>query len=327
MLFTSLASPSALTVETEGLIATAIRDYLERPHKALDQVVLAEMTQAFRRTVVRQLMAGREDRTGYESTTLYSGPCARKARLTFDGCERDNPLPARTLLKFLLGDIVELAVIGIAKLAGKKIGANNVDLSITGRDGAAVPVHPDGLLDEGNENYSLEVKSCDSRTFDRWIEQGGPSDDWGYRTQASVEIQAWREAGYAVNATCFVAVSTGSRQGSIGEWVIPYEPELVEGWHARRALRQRVELPMVPFASVPETKFYRGRPVPGEDVHDVRYDKNGKPYGYEAKTGRERLPVQCSYCDYKIAGGCWPDAAMEVQDGKPIWITGGNGGA
>ena len=284
MLFASLDVPSELKIETDGIVASRLRDYLESPHKELNQVVLAEMMQAFRRCVTRQLMQGREDRKGYESTTLYSGPCARKSRLTFDGCERED-IKARTLLKFLLGDIVELSVLGIAKLAGLQIGANNIDLTIMGRDGKPVPVHPDGLLYEGGVTRNLEIKSCDSRTFDRWIEQGGPNDDWGYRTQASVEIQAEREAGFQVDETCFIAVSTGSRQGSIGEWIVPFQPELVEGWHDRRAQRQRVELPMVPFSAEPEMKFKRGKPEHETGVHIVRFDKNGKPYGYDTPTG------------------------------------------
>jgi hypothetical protein len=319
MKFESLSVPTELKVETDGLVASAIRDYLVNPKKGLDQVVLAEMTQAFRRTVVRQLMQDREDRKGYESTTLYSGPCARKARLTFDGCEKEQ-IQHRTLLKFLLGDIVELSVLGIAKLAGKKIGANNVDLTIMGRDGMAIPVHPDGLLDEGEEQYNTEVKSCDSRTFDYWVEHGGPTDDWGYLTQASVEIQAWREAGYEVDSTCFLAVSTGSRQGSIGEWVIPFDARLVEKWHDRRVERQRTELPMVPWAAVPETKFHRGKP-PTQDYLSLKHDKNGKVYGYETLTGRAVLPVQCSYCDYKKTGGCWPNIEQQIIDGKPVWYV------
>lgn len=324
MKYESLA-PDALNVETDGVVASRLRDYLEHPHKSLDQVILAEMTNAFRRTVVKQLMQPREDRKGYESTTLYSGPCARKARLTFDGCERE-PLQSRTLLKFLLGDIVELAVLGIAKLAGLRIGANNVDLTIMGRDGVAVSVHPDGLLDEEGVQRNLEVKSCDSRTFDRWLTDGGPNDDWGYRTQASIEIQAWREAGYDVNETVFVAVSTGSRQGSIGEWIVPFEPELVEQWHARRAKRQQPDVPEVPFAAVAETVFHRGKPPADQPTAEVKFDKNGKPYGYTVETGRDKLPFNCSYCDYKLTGGCWPGAQLEVNDGKPIWVVQRTGG-
>jgi hypothetical protein len=319
MKFESLASPSELRVETDGFVASAIRDYLVNPGKSLNQVVLAEMMQAFRRTVIRQLMQEREDRKNYESTTLYSGPCARKARLTFEGYERD-PIQARTLLKFLLGDIVELSVLGIAKLAGKKIGANNIDLSITGQDGVAVPVHPDGLLDEGERGvFNLEVKSCDSKTFDRWIEQGGPNDDWGYLTQASVEIQAWREKGLQVDSTCFLAVSTGSRQGSIGEWIVPFNEELVWQWHARRALRQEKELPMVPFSAEPEMEYVKGRPGPDTEYASVRTDKNGKVYGYDKLTGRVKLPFQCSYCDYKRH--CWAGAEQKIVNGKPVWYV------
>jgi len=312
-----------MNVVTDGFVAGRIREYLERPKKDLNQVVLAEMLNAFRRATIRQLMAEREDRKGYESNSLYSGPCARKSRLTFDGVEGE-PLQARTVLKFLLGDLVELCVLGVAKLAGVSIGANNVDLSVTGMDGRKIPVHPDGLLMVPDESpLNLEVKSCDSKTFDRWQEQGGPGDQWGYETQASNEIAAWREAGFPVTRTCFVAVSTGSRQGSVAEFILPYDQAKVDGWHARRELRQAKELPMVPFEAVPETEFQRGKTVKAEHLAYGepiwRNDRNGKAYGYAWLTGRKKLPVNCAYCAYKQR--CWPDVQMEIQDGQPVWIV------
>src|ERR1041385_9115020 len=103
-------------VETPGLLADPIRAYLESPEKRMDETVLAETVRRMRQVIVRDMMQPRDTRAGKESNTLYTGACARKARLTFDGAERD-PLRARTLLKFLLGDLVELSVLAIARLA------------------------------------------------------------------------------------------------------------------------------------------------------------------------------------------------------------------
>lgn len=307
---------------TEGLIAGAITRYLEQPHKTSDKAVLDDMVTAFRRTILRQVMSPRQDRTGYESTTTYTHPCTRKAHFALTGAARE-PLRARALLKFLLGDMVELTVLGVAKLAGLDIGLNNEDLTIEGRDSKLIPVHPDGLLHWENRWYNVEIKSCDSRTFDRWLEQGGPSDEWGYRTQASVEVQAWRETRLEVNETCFVAVSTGSRQGSIAEWRLPFQSELVEAWHDRRDAARGDTPPPINYPSMPEMTFVRGKELDaallshGEPM--ARLDKAGKTYGWDVPTGRELIPaVPCAYCDFVKA--CWAGATLDIQDGKPVWV-------
>ena len=307
---------------TGGLIADPITAYLENPEKRLDQTILHEMEAMFRKSVVRQLMQPRDLRKGKESNTLYSHPCARKARYIFDGVER-APIQARAMLKFLLGDLVEMTVLGMARLAGLDIGLNNEDLTVTGvSDGKAVAVHPDGLLNANGRHYNLEVKSCDSKTFDRWLEQGGPSDDWGYRTQATVEVQAWREHDWDVNETCFVAISTGSRQGSIAEWIVPYQPELYEGWQARRTLRQQPDRPPIPYAPEPEMAFKKGKECDammmafGEPT--PRLDKNERIHGWDYPTGRELVGMVCTYCDFLQK--CYPRATIEFVGSKPLWV-------
>ncbi len=308
--------------ETPGLIADKISAYLESPEKRMDEAVLVETVKRMRMVLVRDLMQPRDQRAGKESNTLYTGACARKARLTFDGTERD-PLRARTLLKFLLGDLVELSVLAIARLAGCHIEDNNIDLSITGEDGLTVPVHPDGRFMDGDTPYNIEIKSCDSRTFDAWIEQGGPDDTWGYLTQASVEIKAWREAGVPVLNTIFVAVSTGSRQGSIAEFIMPYNEQLVIGWHERRLAARQVAVPAIPFQGQPEMEFVRGKAVNADwFVHGEpapRVNEKGATYGWDIMTGRTVVPMICSYCDFR-AKHCWKEAVMEMDGSKPIWV-------
>ena len=317
---------TGLDVDTPGLLADPIRAYLEQHEKHLDDAVLTETVRRMRQVITRDLMQPRDTRAGKESNTLYTGACARKARLTFDGAERD-PLRARTLLKFLLGDLVELSVLAMARLAGCHIEDNNIDLTLKGDDGVLVPVHPDGRYVEGlsqGVSRNIEIKSCDSRTFDSWLEKGGPDDTWGYLTQASIEIQAWREAGVPVMSTIFVAVSTGSRQGSIAEFIMPYDEQLIIGWHERRLATQQDAVPEIPFQAQPEIAFQRGKACDAEwfahGEPTPRVNEKGATYGWDVMTGRMVVPLQCSYCDYR-AKHCWKDAVLEVDGTKPVWVV------
>lgn len=309
---------------TGKYIAPRIIEYLESHDKSADAQVLQETVNRMRQVLVRDLMQPRDTRAGRESNTLYSGPCARKARLTFDGADRE-PLRARTVLKFLLGDMVELSVLAMARLAGCHIEDNNIDLTVTGEDGKAIAVHPDGrYIAPDGQQFNIEIKSCDSKTFDRWIETGGPDDTWGYLSQASMEVEAWRSYGYNIDGTLFLAVSTGSRQGSIDEFYRPHDPELVAAWHKRRNLARLNGVPAIPFQAAPEIVFKRGKTLRAEDtIHgdpSPRTNESGAIYGWDVPTGRQVVPLVCSYCDFREKQ-CWPDAVMELDGGKPVWVV------
>ena len=305
---------------TERLIA-----YLEQEQKPHNLPVLDAMMKTMRHSVQRQLMKPRGDRKGYESATTYTNACARKSRYAYDGTARP-PQQARSVLKFLLGDLVELSAIGLLRLAGFDVDTTcndgQLDLTLTGEDGKLIPVHPDGLIRLDGKAYNLEVKSCDSFTFDGWLANGGPDDKWGHVSQSSVECAAWAEAKVHVAGTCFLAVSTGSRQGSVADWVLPFKAALVEAWHERRRLVHAPDLPPRGYAAEKEREFSRGKTLdPIWKEHgdpQQRLDKNGKITGYDVLTGRTVLPVTCSYCDYK--GPCWGAVEMDMDKGKPVWV-------
>lgn len=314
----------AIETQTETYIAHRITDYLESHEKSADAQVLQETVRRMQAVIVRDLMQPRDTRAGKESNTLYSGPCARKSRLTYDGADRE-PLRARTVLKFLLGDLVELSVLAVARLAGCHIDDNNRDLTIQGQDGKAVAVHPDGIyVHTDGTQFNVEIKSCDSKTFDRWLAEGGPDDTWGYLTQASIEAAAWREYQYPVKGTLFLAVSTGTRQGSIAEFYKPYDQALVDAWHDRRKLALGASVPEVPFVAQPEMQFIKGKEIdPANFEHGEptpRLDKNGKTHGWDVYTGRAVVPLTCTYCDF-AAKQCWQSAVMELDGTKPVWIV------
>ncbi len=305
----------------ETLVAGRITAYLEQEQKTFNSGVMVDMLDAFERAIKRQLMSTRDTRKGYESCTVYSGKCARKSRLQYDGVAGE-PIQARSILKFVLGDLVELAVIGIAQLAGVDIRDNNKDLYIVGRDGVHVPVHPDGMVrDESGTPWNLEIKSCDSRTFDKWLEQGGPGDEWGYVTQTAVEYAAWCESGIQPQGTVFIAVSTGSRQGSIAEWIIPFDEQLLDQWHDKRALARGLDVPPIPFALEPELDYKPGKAIDAEMMASgavPRVNAKGAVYGWDIPSGRTILPTVCSYCSFKQH--CYKDAVMEVKNGRPVWV-------
>lgn len=310
-------------VETGGLLAGPITAYLQSTDKTMNEAVLAETVHRMRQVIVKDLMQPRHSRVGKEHSTLYTHACARKSRLVFEGASRD-PLQARTLLKFLLGDLVELSILALARLAGCELVDNNIDLTVRGEDGALIPVHPDGRLAVNGQYFNVEIKSCDSRTFDTWLERGGPTDDWGYLTQHCMEIEAWRQAGWAIDETLFVAVSTGSRQGSIAEFRVPYREELVRGWHERRAQARGSRVPEIPFEPSLEMDFLRGKECAAEwfahGTPQPRTNEKGHTYGWDVPTGRTVVPLPCTYCDFR-SHHCWPTAELEVRGGKPLWVT------
>ena len=61
--------------------------------------------------------------------------------------------------------------------------------------------------------------------------------------------------------------------------------------------------------------FAHGEPTP-------RTNEKGTVYGWDVRTGRELVPLACSYCDFR-SKHCWQEAEMEMDGTKPIWITKG----
>ena len=142
-------------------------------------------------------------------------------------------------------------------------------------------------------------------------------------TQASIEIQAWREAGVPVMSTIFVAVSTGSRQGSIAEFIMPYDEQLVIGWHERRLAARQDAIPEIPFQAQPEMAFMRGKACDADwfahGEPTPRLNEKGAIYGWDVMTGRMVVPLICSYCPFREKH-CWKEAVLEMDGSKPVWV-------
>jgi hypothetical protein len=129
----------------QSIVTDRIIDYLISDQKRYDQDILDWMTIQYGKSVMKQLMMVRDARVGHDSNTMYTGSCARKAWHQFHGTQGEG-LQERQALKFLMGDGLEVAITGAARLAGINLVDNNRDLFVTGRDGVKVSVHPDGRI-------------------------------------------------------------------------------------------------------------------------------------------------------------------------------------
>lgn len=102
-------------------------------------------------------------------------PCRRKLWYSLNTPQLAEPLSAPTRIKFLLGDISELLVLFLAKIAGHKIEREQETVYVAG-----VPGHIDAVVDD----VVVDVKSASPYSFTKFKEGlKRATDSFGYLTQ------------------------------------------------------------------------------------------------------------------------------------------------
>lgn len=102
-------------------------------------------------------------------------PCGRQLWYTVNTPQLGEKLSAPTRIKFLLGDISELLVLFLAKLAGHSVTDEQRTVTVNGVDG-----HIDGLID----GELTDVKSASPYSFEKFKSGLKPEEDaFGYLTQ------------------------------------------------------------------------------------------------------------------------------------------------
>lgn len=273
------------------MIADKIKNYLDNSDKTINEELIKSYFERYSDSVKRQFMQDRESTPGKMYTTLVTKKCARQSAYKYLGFKAE-PISARGKLNFFNGDLIEHTMLMLAELAGCPIKRNNDRLEID-CNGFKIPCKPDGLYEEAGNLYNVEVKKMSDYIYEEW-EEGTLSDDWGYRSQAMMECAAWIENGVMVKGTVFLGVK--GLTGNFREEVLPYEPSLV-----KETFKRAVAVSNATQATLPE----RG------------YSPQVETY-YKKPTGYLKLPIPCSYCDFKAV--CWPDFKVEVnKSGRPVW--------
>ncbi len=120
--------------------------------------------------------------------------CLRKLWYKANKPEAAIPLRPEARLKFLYGDIIEVLILWLAKVAGHEVRGEQDELDIGGIKG-----HRDGIID----GITVDVKSASSYSFNKFKEGLRPeADAFGYLDQ----LGAYEYAGERGNTSAFIAV-------------------------------------------------------------------------------------------------------------------------
>lgn len=185
------------------MIVDRINAYLSSNEVTLDQALRYEVEKLAGVAFSRQFMTEKEDRPNklYASS---AGKCARQVAYQFHGFERaGKEIDSRAKIVFWTGDLAELTVVALAKLAGCQItatGLNQIRATIP-LGAAEIVCKPDGLVLNGSLHL-LEVKSMSSYSYERF--EDGYIDP-SYEAQVQIGMKA-----LSVQSCVFIALNKES---------------------------------------------------------------------------------------------------------------------
>lgn len=203
------------------MIIDKILTYLSQEGKTLDEALRYEVEKLAGVSFKRQFMT---EENGVSKGTLRlssAGKCPRQLAYGYHGYEKKGKeIDARAKIIFFQGDLVELMLASIAKLAGCNLtatGLNQATVSLP-INGTIVKGHTDALLIEAGEIFLVEFKSMSSYSFERF--EKGYIDD-SYIAQYNGYLEA-----LGINRCVFVGLNKDN--GVLHEMVITKDPKIVE---------------------------------------------------------------------------------------------------
>lgn len=251
----------------------------------LDGANLLDFSKALAENTARRFQEYSEERKPYLRLSNVGKPL-RQLWFEIRGGPGE-PLTAQTKLKFLYGDILEDLAILLAREAGHDVKDLQKEVSV---DGVL------GSIDCVVDGYLLDVKSCSSRSYQKFKTNGLFTDDpFGYIGQLS---------GYATalgTDTCaFWAIDK-----QLGHMcLMKLTKEEIEKYNVREEIRIRKEV--LRELQPPEGYCYPDKP---DGVTKTA------PFG----NGNRILGVGCSYCSHKFK--CRPGLKTYIYSTGPKYFT------
>lgn len=203
------------------MIIDKIYQYLNQEGKTLDETLRYEVEKLAGASFKRQFMT-EENGVSKGSLRLSSaGKCARQLAYKYHGIEtKGKEIDARAKIIFFQGDLVEMMLASIAKLAGCNLVATGLHQALVkltvGEN--VINGHTDGLLIESGEIFLVEFKSMSSYAFERF--EKGFIDD-SYIAQYTTYLEALN-----INRCVFVGLNKDN--GVLHEMVIKRDPVIVD---------------------------------------------------------------------------------------------------
>lgn len=214
------------------MIVDKILEYLSKNEKITDDRTLKTVGTLAEFCFQRQFM---EDRESDNKGKIYPsglGKCVRQLAYGYHGIEKEGKeIDSRGRLTFWTGDLAEITILQLAKLAGCVITGTGLDqLRITFKHlDKEFSGYADGLLFADGEQYLVECKSMSSYGFDKF--QKGEIDP-NYRTQVNVYMEA-----LGIHRCVFVAINKDN--AVLHEEIIKLDPDIIA--KARLTIRKVIE--------------------------------------------------------------------------------------
>lgn len=231
-------------------------------------------------------MKERPDKTIYASE--LGAPCVRKVYYAVREPGGDDVIPLETTarVKFLYGDMVEELALSLAKFSGHKVEDTQKSVDIPLADGWTLH----GRLDAKIDGVVVDVKSCSSRAYQKYVEQGltPETDMFGYMYQLATYMVG---TNTKEGAFWFVCRDTGEMhfEGIQPDNFDEFTKEVVDRGNSVVAA------------------------ISGEDVPERLADR---PFG---KGGNRQLATGCAYCQYR--NRCWPEARTFIYSNGPVYLS------
>lgn len=274
-------------------ISTLVPDIyalLEEDHDATDGGVLgaADYLTQMGSHMHRALGSREQGRDGEKLyASEYGDKCSRRVWYKVHHPELGEKLEPHTRFKFLYGDILESAVLLLAKQAGHAVSHEQERIEISLDSGGLMTGRTDALID----GHMVDVKTMSTYAFNKYKNDGGvteENDGFGYR---------WQIAAYHH----FYELDTD-----------PYFLGID---------KQNGHIELFPVVGLPTEAEVDAKLAA---MHDAVYVSEDVPTrGYtpvpEGKSGNLKLDTACSYCAFKH--DCWPGMRTFVSSRGPVFLT------
>jgi hypothetical protein len=254
--------------------------------------VIDEAVQDFRDTLIKQLRR-EQGEFRLRMSNIGRAPCQLQMEKSGAPASRR---PASFILRMMIGDAVEVYLTALLKLASANItgGKDVVSFDIAGTT-------IKGESDIDIDGAVWDIKSCSPWAFkNKWAKGYDglkKSDDFGYIGQlyGYSEGQGKPMGGW---------ITADKSSGEV--LVVEATPTGAETAQIKANLENTIR-------TVDLDKEFKRCFEPEEE------------FFYRKPTGNKRLPMNCSFCDYRAA--CWPDAVYKPQAGskaiapRHFWYT------
>lgn len=268
-----------MTKDISTLIEDVQKVLLEGPTEISDQD-LEDFGKGVANLIKSKLQVKQEK---YLRFSNMGSPCERKLWYQINRPDEQEELTADTKLKFLFGDLTELLLLFLAKIAGHSVEGGQTQLDLHGIKGSRDAVI-DGVL--------VDVKSTSSFSFKKFNEHTLKDDDaFGYIPQLLGYLEASQDDTLVTDKS---RAAFWAFDKSLGHMCLDFHQRPDWDWKAVIEYKQKtVSLPEPPERAFEPQEF--------------------------GKSGNMRLGTFCGYCSSKKL--CYPELRTFLYSQGPTFLT------